>query len=81
MTLAEAKKKIEDVLQAHLVAEPPMVIIKGGKRTPWSGFRLIRRGEATMMITTQELQLVARSKRPEEVIAKMVRARGGATVV
>lgn len=80
MTQAEAKKKIEDVLQAHLVAEPPMVIIKGGKRTPWSGYRLVRRGESTMMISNQELQLVARSRNPEEVIARMVRARGGATV-
>jgi len=78
VTLQEAIRKVENVMQAHLVAEPPMVIIRKGKRTPWSGYRLVRRGESTMMISTQELQLVARSKNPDEVIARMVRARGGA---
>lgn len=80
MTLIEAKKKIEGVLQAHLVEEPPMTVIKNGRRMPWRGFRVVRRGEATMMITVEELRLVAVSKKPEDVIAQMVRARGGAHV-
>ena len=81
LTITQAVRLVEETLSAHLVEEPPMVVIKDEVRTSWSGYRVMRRNEVTLMISTEQLARVAKAKNPQRVIANWVRKAGGATKI
>ncbi|MGA0983301.1 hypothetical protein [Vulcanococcus sp.] len=54
-------RKIEHELELSLFAEPPMRVIRNGRSTNWTGYRAVRRGEPVILVSTKDVERLARS--------------------
>lgn len=68
-------RKIEEALGLTLFAEPPMRVTLNGKTTHWSGFRATRRGEAPVLLSTKEVDRLAKSQNPTRTWASIAKQR------
>lgn len=72
--LKQAKERVERELLASLIHEPPMIIHRQGKREQWQGYRLIRRGEDTILLSTTEVGKLAKAAAKPGAMSRALQA-------